>query len=131
MVIAIKSMTMSQTGLERDPSRPELAGAAVTVCDSHGRLLSAAPAFYALTGYTAPELVGGSLSRLQGPCTDPASIAMFRDLIGRCEAGIVEILNYRKSGEPFWMRCHLRPIATPSGSPHLFVATHEDAANVR
>ena len=130
-MIATKLMMTPRAAWDRDQSRPEMAGTAVTVCNLQGRLLSAAPAFYALTGYTAPELVGRTLSRLQGPGTDPASIEMFRHLIGRCEAGIVEILNYRKSGEPFWMRCHIRPIATPSGSPHLFVATHEDAANVR
>ena len=78
--------------------------------------------FEAHTGYAPSEIIGRSLSMLQGPATEPAAVAQFRELIENAKPGLVKITNYRKDGTPFTHECALRPISDASGTLTHFVA---------
>lgn len=80
------------------------------------------PEFEAHTGYTPSEIVGKSLSLLQGPGSEPSAVAEFRDLISHGREGTVRITNYRKDGQRFRHECELRPIRSPDGELTHFVA---------
>jgi len=83
----------------------------IIITDACGRIEWVNPAFSAMTGYSFEDVAGqtpGAL--LQGPGSDPAIIAHMRDCIGRQQGFDVEILNYRKSGEPVWLQLKVDPV---------------------
>ena len=49
-------------------------------------------------------------SFLQGPDTDPATVQKIRDAIKAEEDVTVQLLNYTKSGKPFWNLFHLQAV---------------------
>lgn len=79
-------------------------------------------AFESHTGYRPDEVIGRSLSLLQGPKTEEAAVEKFRKLISEGEAGAIRITNYRKNGEAFVHECEIRPIRDGDGKLTHFVA---------
>jgi PAS domain S-box-containing protein len=67
-------------------------------------------AFEAHTGYKTSEVIGRSLSFLQGPNTEAEAVEKFRNLIANGEAGTVQITNYRADGSEFVHECDFRPV---------------------
>src|SRR5579875_1911448 len=59
-------------------------------------IVFANPAFLSLTGYTYEELLGRNCRLLQGPATDPTTIAAVRDAVASEREIATEILNYIK-----------------------------------
>lgn len=77
-------------------------------------------AFCELTGYERDEVVGRNCRFLQGPETGVQKVAELRSLLERREAGVVEILNYRKDGSQFWNALHVSPIYSRAGKLAYF-----------
>ena len=72
-------------------------------------------AFTEITGYPREEAVGRNCRFLQGVDTDPATVARIRQALDQREVRVVEILNYRKDGTPFWNALHIGPILDEDG----------------
>ncbi|WP_316015563.1 PAS domain-containing protein [Roseobacter sp. HKCCA0434] len=72
-------------------------------------------AFVDLTGYTREEAVGKNCRFLQGQDTDPDSVAAIRAALEANEVRVIEILNYRKDGTPFWNALHVGPVLDDRG----------------
>ncbi len=87
--------------------------------------------FTAITGYSAAEVLGRSLSVLQGPKTDPAAVANLRAAVAEGRAATVELVNYRKDGEEFWMRVSLRPVRDADDALCAFVGILADISEIR
>lgn len=68
------------------------------------------PAFEALTGYTAAEIIGRNCRFLQGPNTDPDDIACIRTAVAERRRVTLDLLNYRRNGSPFWNRLMVTPV---------------------
>ncbi len=66
-------------------------------------------AFEQLTGYCADEVLGWNCRFLQGPDTDAKSLRVLRDAVIAGRPLRLTLLNYRKSGEPFWNELRLSP----------------------
>ncbi|WP_156842918.1 PAS domain-containing protein [Novosphingobium aquimarinum] len=94
-------------------------------------ILFANRAFRSLTGYDEDEIVGRNCRFLQGPDTDPATVAKIRDAIDDENVVIVEILNYRKDGTPFWNALHLGPIYNDTGELIYFFGSQWDVSDMR
>ena len=62
-------------------------------------------AFCRLSGYAREEILGRNCRFLQGPDTDPATVARIRAAVDAERSVEVDILNYRKSGKTFWNGC--------------------------
>src|ERR1700684_3186200 len=60
------------------------------------------PAFEALTGYTAAELLGRNLRLLQADDRDQDARHRLRDALSRGETCRVLLRKYRKDGSMFW-----------------------------
>lgn len=71
--------------------------------------------FEAQTGYTPEEALGRNCRFLQGPDTDPETIERIRAGLAARETFSVDILNFRKSGEPFMNRLRIRPLLDDHG----------------
>ncbi|MGC4106408.1 MAG: PAS domain-containing protein [Thermomicrobiales bacterium] len=72
-------------------------------------IIDANPAFEQLTGYRREDVIGQNCRMLQGPDTDPATVAILREGIRSQTEVSVTILNYRKDGSVFWNDVHISP----------------------
>lgn len=66
--------------------------------------------FERITGYTAERAIGRNCRFLQGERTDPEPVARLRAAIDAGESAVVELVNYRADGTPFWNRVQLNPV---------------------
>ncbi|MDX2226800.1 MAG: PAS domain S-box protein [Verrucomicrobiae bacterium] len=83
--------------------------------------------FTRITGYTMEEAVGKKPGLLlQGPETDPRTVETLRRHIRRREPVRVEIVNYGKSGRPYWLDIEIQPIFNEAGALTHFMAIEQD-----
>jgi diguanylate cyclase (GGDEF)-like protein/PAS domain S-box-containing protein len=89
------------------------------------------PGFEQMTGYAAADVVGRSCGLLQGPDTDPRSIGLLRDALGRGEEAYVTLLNYRADGTPFWNEVALAPQRDDQGKLVQYLGVQKDVTAQR
>lgn len=65
-------------------------------------ILFASDGFVAVTGYSRPEVVPRNCRFLQGTYTDRTATRRLRASIEAREETVELLLNYKKTGEPFW-----------------------------
>ncbi|RYH02337.1 PAS domain-containing protein [Salipiger sp. IMCC34102] len=102
---------------------------AITITDvtrPDNPIIFANQAFSVLTGFDTKEAVGRNCRFLQGPDTDPASIQEIRDCLASRDVRVIEILNYRKDGTPFWNGLHIGPIFDADGRVTHFYGSQWD-----
>ena len=102
-----------------DPNQPDLP------------IVFANRAFRRLTGYDEDEILGRNCRFLQGPKTDRNAVARVREAIANEDVLVVELLNYRKDGTPFWNALHLGPIYDSQGKLIYFFGSQWDVSDVR
>lgn len=83
-------------------------------------------AFERLSGYRADEVLGRNCRLLQGPETDPASIAEMARAIHDGRDCWVSLVNYRRDGTPWWNEIHLAPVHDDSGSLTHYIGVQSD-----
>lgn len=111
------------------PADPGFRALAATSCSvlmtdatlSDNPITYANEAFRALCGYEQAEIVGRNCRFLQGPDTDPFTVAEIRSAIADGKGIRRDILNYRKDGTPFWNELTIDPIRDPEGRLTGFV----------
>ena len=107
----------------------DVAAEGITIADAR---LPARPLIYAndgferLTGYPVAEVLGRNCRFLQGPDSDPAAVAEIRAAIADERECIVEILNYRRDGSPFWNRLSITPVRDTSGVVTHYIGIQSD-----
>jgi diguanylate cyclase (GGDEF)-like protein/PAS domain S-box-containing protein len=84
------------------------------------------PAFTRLTGYTAAEAVGLSPRILQGPGTSHVTRDKVRAELGAGRPVHEKILNFGKSGAPYWLDMHIVPLFDVQGEITHFAAIERD-----
>ncbi|MGY6502429.1 MAG: PP2C family protein-serine/threonine phosphatase [Acidimicrobiales bacterium] len=89
------------------------------------------PAFEAMTGYAAENVVGRSPRFLQGPATDMSVLARLRRDLDTSGYFTGEAINYRADGSPFVMAWQIRALMGPDGRPSHYVAIQSDATSER
>jgi diguanylate cyclase (GGDEF)-like protein/PAS domain S-box-containing protein len=77
-------------------------GVTIADCSDEHRLVYANEAFTAMTGYPIDEAIGRNCRFLQGPDTDPKSVAAIREALRAGRNVSVVLQNYRRDGTPFW-----------------------------
>jgi two-component system cell cycle response regulator len=85
------------------------------------------PAFEALTGYSAAELVGRNLRLLQADDREQDGRHRLRDALSRGESCRVLLRNYRKDGSLFWNEMTVMPLRHSDGCVTHFAGHHRDA----
>jgi PAS domain S-box-containing protein len=99
----------------------------VIVCDIDGRIKWANKSFEHLTGYTASEVMGEKPGDfLQGPDTAAADRERIGRHLARKEPVLQEILNYSKSGEPYWIEIYVEPVFDNDGRLTHFVSSQSN-----
>src|SRR5690554_2995702 len=88
----------------------------VIITDAARRIEWANEGFTRITGYTLDEVKGKVPGHiLQGPDTNEETRRFMRERLSRNEGFEVEVLNYRKTGEPFWVRVEVQPLLDEKG----------------
>ncbi|MDE2300466.1 MAG: PAS domain S-box protein, partial [Burkholderiales bacterium] len=83
-------------------------------------------AFVRFTGHAREDVLGKSPRLLQGPLTDPTELSRIRAALARFEPVHAELVNYRKSGEPYWIELDIVPVSVNSARCSHFVAIQRD-----
>ena len=95
------------------------------------RIVYVNDAFERLTGHTRKETLGRTPRFLQGPKTDPEELARIQQRLRNWETFTTTLLNYKKSGEEFWIEMGLAPVADASGWYTHWVAIERDVTQRR
>ena len=89
------------------------------------------PAFEAMTGYSALDVLGSNCRLLQGPDTDPARLRALSQAVQRGEQHQVVLRNYRKDGSGWWNELNLSPVRDQYGQvTHYLGYQHDVTARV-
>ncbi len=89
-------------------------------------ILTANSAFTAITGYSEGEIVGRNCKFLQGPLTEPRTVAAIREAQQNVTDFAGEILNYRKDGTAFWNEMTVSPVRDELGQLTHFIGITRD-----
>lgn len=88
-------------------------------------------AFIEMTGYSSNELLGRNCRFLQGPETDPDTIAQVRAAVEARREVAVEVVNYKKDGSSFWNALFISPVYNESNELIYFFASQLDVSRRR
>ena len=83
-------------------------------------------AFERLTGYDKSYALGRNCRFLQGEESDPEAVSAMRRAVEDRRPVAVELINYRKDGEPFWNRVELAPVYGDGGEATHMVGFQTD-----
>lgn len=100
---------------------------AVIVTDAEARIEWVNEGFTRITGYHPEEVRGRTPgSFLQGPDTDPGTVAFMRRAIRQGEPFRTEVLNYHRTGRTYWLAIEVQPIRDDEGRITNFMAVESD-----
>ncbi len=109
-----------------------LAKSGVMITDIEGRVEWMNDAYVRTTGYTLEEMKGrkpGSV--LQGADTSPGAVANMRAGLITQQGFHVVLLNYHKSGRPFWAELEVQPLLDADGTCTGFMGVQTDVTAPR
>ncbi|GAB3537179.1 hypothetical protein GCM10027443_29530 [Pontibacter brevis] len=99
----------------------------VIITDAAGLTEWVNEGFTRTTGYTLAEIAGRKPGEfLQGEETEEAAIKMMRENLKLGVPFNAMLINYRKSGEKFWVSMDVTPIFDSAGSVKQFIAIQKD-----
>lgn len=104
----------------------------VVITDAKGLTVYVNQGFERLTGYDLEFMRGkkpGSV--LQGPDTDPGTIARIREHLRTRQSFYDEILNYDKQGSPYWISLSITPILSSTGELENFISVQANITAVK
>lgn len=90
------------------------------------RIVYVNDAFEQRTGYKRDEVIGRTPRMLQGPDTDAAELHRIGAALRAWKSVRSELINYRKSGEPFWLELDIVPVANELGWYTHWIAIERD-----
>jgi PAS domain S-box-containing protein len=99
---------------DAQPDRPE------------ARIQFVNPAFTHMTGYTPAEVLGKSMSILDGPKTEREPLRRLRESLLKGERCAGTTLSYRKDGTEFELEWHVVPLRDSRGAVTHVLSMHRD-----
>ena len=102
----------------------------VILTDARARIVWVNSAFEQRTGYRLDEVVGLSPGALlQGPDTDPETAERMRAALRAGEGIQVEMVNYDRNGNPYWVEIDVQPTWNLSGEIYGFMSVQVDVTD--
>lgn len=97
-----------------------------TTTDLNGVIQKVSPAFCERSGYGKEELVGRTHSLLRAPDTQDTVYDELWETIENDEIWSGEIKNIAKDGQPYWIKCMIRPLFTDGGEKVGYIALRDN-----
>ncbi len=107
----------------------DVAAEGITIADARlpdKPLIYANEGFERVTGYPVSAVIGRNCRFLQGPGTDPSTVAEIRAAVAEERECIVEVLNYRRDRTPFWNRLSITPVRDSLGEVTHYIGIQSD-----
>ncbi len=92
------------------------------------RIVYANEAVEGMTGYRVSELIGQSPRLMQGPATDPATLARIRHALEHHQPVCEEVINYTKTGQSYWVEIDIAPLYDDNGQLTHFIGVQRDVS---
>lgn len=83
-------------------------------------------AFERISGYSREDLIGRNCRFLQGDDRDQKGLAPLQDAMTYGQPVRTELVNYRKTGDSYWVSLSITPIRDAAGNITNFVGVAED-----
>ncbi len=100
---------------------------AVVISDKYGRIEWVNDGFTRLTGWPADEVISLPPSRfLHGPATDALTLENIEQNLVKRQNFSEELILYKKSKQPFWVRVDISPIFDEKGEIVKFISIGTD-----
>ena len=93
------------------------------------RIIYVNDAFTKMTGYTAEEVIGKTPRILQGPRSDFEELAKLGTALQNWVPYEVTTINYKKSGEEFWVNFKIAPVKDETGSYTHWISVQRDVTD--
>mmetsp|Transcript_42366 Transcript_42366/g.68713 ORF Transcript_42366/g.68713 Transcript_42366/m.68713 type:complete len:253 (-) Transcript_42366:55-813(-) len=84
-----------------------------------------------MTGYSQDEILGRNCNFLQGRNTSPLTRNVIRNALREKQEVLVEILNYKKDGTPFWNLLFVTPILDSHNSVSHYLGLQFDITETK
>lgn len=99
----------------------------VIITDHNGYTIWVNRSFEKFTGYTLDEMIGKKPGDvLQGKETSKKHINEMSNKLQELKPFTQEILNYTKSGKPYWVELNITPIFDSSGRHTMYISVEND-----
>ncbi|GGK35474.1 hypothetical protein GCM10007962_32350 [Yeosuana aromativorans] len=95
------------------------------------RIIYVNEAFTKITGYEAEEVIGKSPRILQGPNSNKEELLKLGRAIRKWEPYEITTINYKKSGEEFWINFTVTPVANEKGWYTHWIAIERDVTELK
>ncbi|QHT66090.1 PAS domain S-box protein [Rhodocytophaga rosea] len=103
---------------------------AVIITDKNGIIEWVNEGFIRISGYSFEEAIGQKPGKLlQGPLTEPEKVNYMSQCIANGESFKTEIINYKKSGQPYWLSISVSPVYDENGNLSRFIAVESDISD--
>ncbi|NHZ41971.1 bifunctional diguanylate cyclase/phosphodiesterase [Massilia aquatica] len=113
----------------------EVSANSVIICNAEGPDYAVEyvnPAFEAISGYSAAEVIGKGLKTLQGAGHDQQNIAEISAALREQREGHAVLRSYRKDGSGYWNDLFIAPVRDDAGLiSHFVVAQYDISAVMR
>jgi PAS domain S-box-containing protein len=97
------------------------------ISDKNGpKIIYVNDSFTKMTGYKKEEIIGNTPRILQGPNTDRNVLDRLKKSLINAEPCEVELINYNKNKEEFWVNLSIFPLKDAKGKPTHFVSIQRD-----
>lgn len=105
---------------------------AILVYDKNGHIIWSNDSFTEATGFAHDEVIGRDpISLLSGPLTEKDTVAYMRDRLRRGKAFHAELVQYKKTGVPYWVRIDGTPLSDEDGRVTRFVSFQTDITETK
>lgn len=84
-----------------------------------------------LTGYSRDEVIGKSPKMFQGELTDQAQLRKIGKAIRADQSVEVQVVNYSKTGTPYWIEIVITPIKNKDGAVTHFIAVQREISQIK
>lgn len=99
----------------------------VIITDADGRIQWVNEGFTKISGYPIHEMLGRKPGEvLQGPDTDTTTVERISAAVARRQPFSENILNYTRSGRPYWISIDCNPLTDAEGRVYGFMAIESD-----
>ncbi len=92
----------------------------------HPRILYVNAAFEKRTGFSRMEALDATPRILQGPDTQREELDRISAALSVNEGVRAEVINYTRSGEPYWVELDISPVKDDTGQPTHFISVQRD-----